>query len=279
MFLVQYIYEYLSKEKHLDVVLSNPIKTKAIAAAKIKTDKLDALKLADLLRGGYIAQCYVPDRMIMDLRELVRHRMALVRTRTRLKNKIHGITLMKGARITDVHPFTHKYIEKLKGLNDYRINGYLRIIQSLDSEINAVSRKIQTCVNENDIARLLMTIPGIGYYSALLIVSEIGDINRFPDSYHLCSYAGLVPSTHSSGGITYHGSITKTGSKYLRWVMIECVRAHIRNYKNTSITKFYERLAKRSKGSSKAVVAAASKLLKTVYWIMKERRAYVPNHS
>lgn len=128
-----------------------------------------------------------------------------------------------------------------------------------------------------------MTIPGIGYYSALLIVSEIGDINRFPDSYHLCSYAGLVPSTHSSSGITYHGSITKTGSKYLRWVMIECVRAHIRNYKNTSITKFYERLAKRrSKGSSKAVVvvaAAASKLLKTVYWIMKERRAYVLNHS
>jgi transposase len=87
--------------------------------------------------------------------------------------------------------------------------------------------KIQTCVNENDIARLLMTIPGIGYCYALLIVSEIGDINRFPDSYHLCSYAGLVPSTHSSGGITYHGSITKTGSKYLRWVMIENVSVHI----------------------------------------------------
>jgi transposase IS116/IS110/IS902 family protein len=63
-------------------------------------------------------------------------------------------------------------------------------------------------------AKLLMTVPGIGYYSALLIVSEIGDINRFPDSYHLCSYAGLIPSTHSSGGITYHGSITKTGYHY-----------------------------------------------------------------
>ena len=59
-----------------------------------------------------------------------------------------------------------------------------------------------------------------GYYSALLIVSEIGDINRFPDSHHLCSYAGLIPSTHSSGGITYHGRITKRGSKYLRWIML-----------------------------------------------------------
>ena len=72
-------------------------------------------------------------------------------------------------------------------------------------------------------ARLLMTVPGIGYYSALLIVSEIGDINRFPDSYHLCSNAGLIPSTRSSDGITYHGSITKRGSKYLRWIMLECL--------------------------------------------------------
>ena len=71
---------------------------------------------------------------------------------------------------------------------------------------------------EYEIAKLLMTIPGIGYYySALLIISEIGEINRFPNSYHLCSYAGLVPSTYSSGGVTHYGSsITKTGSKYLR---------------------------------------------------------------
>src|SRR5919198_3462766 len=274
------IYEYLSKEKHLDVVLSNPIKTKAIASAKIKTDKLDALKLADLLRGGYIAKCYVPDRRIMDLRELVRHRLALVRIRTRMKNKIHGIMLMKGVRITDdVHPFSHMYIEKLKGMNDYRINGYLRIIESLDSAINDVSRKIRLYVKENDIARLLMTIPGIGYYSALLIVSEIGDTSRFPDSYHLCSYAGLVPSTHSSGGITHYGSsITKTGSKHLRWIMLECVHAHISNDKNSNITQFYQRLAKK-KGNSKAAVAAASKLLKVVYWVMKERREYVSYHS
>jgi hypothetical protein len=117
-------------------------------------------------------------------------------------------------------------------------------------------------------ARLLMTVPGIGYYSALLIVSEIGDIHRFPDSCHLCSYAGLIPSTRSSGGTTYHGSITKTGSKYLRWIMLECLHAHIRNEKNSNVTQFYHRLSKK-KGNSKAAVAAASKLVKIVYWIMK----------
>jgi len=268
------IYSYLSEKKHLNVVLSNPIKTRAIASAKIKTDKLDAVKLANLLRGGYIAECYVPDRRIMDLRELVRHRAALVRMRTKLKNKIHSIVLMKGIQISNKHcPFTHLYNEELKALNDYRINGYLHLIESLDYEIKVVSKEIGTLAKEDEMASLLMTIPGIGYYSALLIVSEIGDINRFPDSHHLCSYAGLIPSTHSSGGITYHGSITKIGSKYLRWIMLECVHTHIRTNKNSNISQFYTRLAK-SKGNSKAAVAAASKLLRIVYCVMKEKRNY-----
>jgi transposase len=133
------IYEYLSEERQLDVSLSNPFKTRAIASAKIKTDKLDAVKLADLLRGGYIAKCYVPDRKIMDLRQLVRHRIVLVRMRTKLKNKIHGITLMQGVRITDTSAFSNNYVQKLKQLNDYQIDAYLRLIDSLDLEIKKVS--------------------------------------------------------------------------------------------------------------------------------------------
>jgi transposase len=280
------IYHHLSEERKLDVVLSNPIKTRAIASAKIKTDKLDAVKLADLLRGGYIAECYVPDRRIMDLRELVRHRAALVRMRTKLKNKIHSIVLMKGITVSNIdnnnhnhhyHPFTKRYNEILRGVNDYRVNDYLRLIESLDIEIKEITNKILSIAKEHEMAKLLMTIPGVGYYSALLIVSEIGDINRFPDSYHLCSYAGLVPSTHSSGGVTYHGKITKTGSRYLRWVLLECVHVHIRTCKHSNITRFYERLVKR-KGSSMAAVAAAAKLLKVAYWVMKEKREY-HNHE
>jgi transposase len=135
------LYECLSK-RHLDVRLSNPAKTRAIASAKIKTDKLDAIKLA------------------MELRELVRHRAALVRMRTKLKNKIHSIMFMKGTSISYVgtHTFTKGYIQKLKELNDYRINGYLRIIESLNDEINAVSKKILLLAQEDEIAKLLMTV-------------------------------------------------------------------------------------------------------------------------
>ena len=85
-------------------------------------------------------------------------------------------------------------------------------------------------------------------------------------------------STRNSGGITYHGSITKTGSKYLRWIMLECLHAHIRNDKNSNVTQFYHRLSKK-KGNSKAAVAAASKLVKVVYWIMKEKRTYDNHHG
>ena len=182
---------------------------------------------------------------------------------------------MKGMRINNnsTAHFTVEYINKLKELNDYRINAYLHLIDSFDHEIKQVSKQIIVYAKEDDIAKLLMTIPGIGYYSALLLISEIVNIDRFCDSNRLCSYAGLIPSTHGSGRITYHGPITKTGSKYLRWIMFKCVRSHIRTQPESNITKFYYRLLKK-KGSAKATVAASSKLLKIVYWIMKEKREY-----
>lgn len=144
----------------------------------------------------------------------------------------------------------------------------------MNDEVNTVRKKILLLTKEDEMATLLMSVPGIGYYSALLIFSGIGDISRFPDSYHLCSYAVLVRSTHSSGEVTYYGSrITKAESKYLRWILQECVHAHIRIEENSNISQFYHKIAKK-KGNSKAAVAAAAKLLKVAYWIMKERRMY-----
>ncbi len=120
-----HIYRFLSKK--YQVILSNPVKTKAIASAKIKTDKIDSRVLADLLRGGYIAKCYIPDTDTMELRELVRYRADLVRARTRVKNRTHSILLMNGIRI-DAEPFTKDFVKQLKELHDYRINGYMNVL-------------------------------------------------------------------------------------------------------------------------------------------------------
>src|SRR5438445_2686448 len=192
--------------------------------------------------------------------------------RVEAKNKIHAILLQNGTRIKE-KPFTIAFVEELRRLGDYRIDGYLNIIQSLSQHILTVSSTIKREAREDESTRLLMTIPSVGYFSALLILSEIGDIARFSDSHHLCSYAGLTPSTHSSGGVTYHGRITKTGSSYLRWVLVECTKTHIRTQKESNLTKFYRQLAER-RGSSKAAVAAASKLLRIAYWVLKEKRPY-----
>jgi transposase len=265
-----WLYEILSR-KH-KVLLSNPTKTKAIASAKLKTDKVDALMLANLLRGGYIAESYVPSRRIMSLRELVRYRANLARMRNSVKNRIHAYLLMNNVKMEN-SAFTKGFMEELRKVKDARIEGYLRIIDSLNLEIHEASKKICTEAVNDESARLLMTIPGISYYSALLLASEIGDINRFPDSSHLVSYAGLASSTYSSGGTTYHGRITKVGSPYLRWCLNQCTWVHIRCEPEGSVALFYGKL-RRKKGSAKAIVAASSKLLKVVYWVLREKRPY-----
>jgi transposase len=113
---------------------------------------------------------------------------------------------------------------------------------------------------------------GIGYYSALLVRSEVGDIKRFPFGERLCSYAGLVPSTHASGNSVRHGGITREGSRSLRWVMVEAAQTHVHKYE-TAITQAYHRIAER-RGKRAATVAAARKLLMCCYSVMKNKRPY-----
>ena len=265
-----WVYCILAK-KH-KVVLSNPVKTKAIASAKVKTDRIDALTLANLLRGGYIAECYIPPKHIMELRELVRYRANLVRLRSNLKNRVHAYLLMNNIRIEGT-PFSKQFLEEVRKIDDRRVQGYLRIIDCINVEIHEASRVISDEAVNNEDAKLLMTMPGIGFYSALLIVSEIGDVNRFPDSHHLVGYAGLAPSTHSSGGRTYHGRIMKAGSPYLRWVLNQCVRANLRSEPDGALARFYARLA-RKKGDAKAVVATSAKMLRVIYWMLREKQPY-----
>jgi transposase len=266
-----WMYSILSKRHN--VILSNPIKTKAIASAKVKTDCVDALTLVNLLRGGYIPECYVPPKRIMELRELVRYRANLVRMRTNVKNRIHGYLLLMNNVPIDAKPFSKEFIQGLRKIDDLKVQGHLRLLESIDAEVHEASRVISREAADDDGAKLLMTIPGVSFYSALLIVSEVGDVNRFPDSDSLVAYAGLVPSTHSSGGTTFHGRITKTGSPYLRWILGQCTRINIRNEPDGRLALFYNRLA-RKKGSQKAIVAATAKMLRIVFWMLRDRQPY-----
>jgi Transposase IS116/IS110/IS902 family. len=130
-------------------------------------------------------------------------------------------------------PFTKEFIKTLRELNDYKINGYLNVLEVLNKEIDDISNKIKEIANDNEDAKLLMSIPGISFYSALFIISEIRDINRFPDSGHLVSYA-IAPSTRSSGNKVYHGLVTKQLLKVdtqIKW-------ANIRKEPNGTVGNF-----------------------------------------
>jgi transposase len=108
-----------------------------------------------------------------------------------------------------------------------------------------LSLKLRHIAADDEAVRLLMTIPGVGYYIALLVKAEIGDISRFRSGDQLASYAGLAPFTHSSGGVTHHGRITMEGSRWLTWAMVEAANVHFRF--DTPMTWAYHRIAERAR--------------------------------
>jgi len=116
-----------------------------------------------------------------------------------------------------------------------------------------------------------MTVPGVGYSIALLVKAKVGDVNRFNSGGHLASYAGLVPSTRSSGGTERHGRITRERSRWLRWAMVEAAMVHLRY--DTPLTRFYHRVAE-GRDRKAALVAAARKLLTVCYSVLRSQRPY-----
>ena len=265
----QPLYDAL-KEEGYDVRLAHPKRVKAIAEAKVKTDKVDSETLAHLLRANLLPESYVPPKDIREFRDMVRRRAFLVRMRAKLKNRVHAELAKRGIDL-ETPLFTRRGRELLRSLGLEAVDQLLPVIDALDTQISGISGSLRRMSVEDERARLLTTIPGVGYYVAMLLVSEIGDVKRFPDADRLCSYAGLVPSVRRSGDTTRHGGITKEGSRWMRWALIQAVHVHVRY--DTDLSRFYRRLARR-KARQEAVVATARKMLKVVYWMLRDGEPY-----
>ena len=270
-----WLYDHL-EDAGFDVKLSHPLKTKAIAYAKVKTDKVDSATLAHLLRSDLLPLSYVPEGTVRLNRELLRYRASLVKIQTRLKNKIHTILAKNKLNHSYTDLFGKQGMVFLRSLTlaeNYKIalEGYLTVLDTVRQEIRVVSKKVKQLAEEDPDTMLLMTIPGMGYYSALLTKSEIGDINRFPSAKQLCAYAGLVPSTYASGNTCFHGHITKQGSRWLRWILVE---AAIHAVKRPGVLRRFYFKIERKKGGQIAKVAAARKLLEWIYHILRDGRTY-----
>lgn len=272
-----WLYEQI-EDRQLALVLAHPLKVRAIASARIKTDKIDATTLAHLLRTNLLPTAYIPPRAIRDQRELLRYRASFVRLRTQVKNKIAAIVRKTGVQPPTKTAFgvkSRRFLATVPVRACYRLalDGYLRQLAHLTSEIRGADQVIGEHVAADAQAQLLCTIPGIGAYSALLICSEIGDIHRFPDSRHLCSYAGLVPSVHASADTMRMGRLTKQGSSWLRWILVE-VSVHAINGA-PQFRSLYHRVAKKH-GHNVGRVAVARALLKTIYAMLTKQEPFRP---
>lgn len=243
------------------VMVSNPMATKAIAQAKVKTDKVDAHVLAQLLRCDFLPEVWAPDEHTRQLRELVGRRSRLVRQRTRIRNRIHSVLAM---RLIEASPrlFNAEGLDWLATLEldeqgRVLLDSDLRQLKALAEELAGFDRELARRGYASAEVKLLMTLPGIDSLTAEGMLAAWGDYRRFPDGDHAASYLGITSRTKQSADHCYHGPITKQGNSEARWMLIEAAQ-HL-DTNPGPLGHFFRRLLKK-KNRNVAVVAAARKL-------------------
>lgn len=263
-----------------DVVLAHPLKVKAIADAKIKTDKIDATILAHLLRADLIPESYVPCEAARELRQALRERIFFVRLRTMVKNRVVTIfdrypTQTKALReMTDLFgKIGRGQLELLlvTPLDREHIDRAIAFIDDINQRIREAEKTVRRFSKDNADVKRLKTIPGVGEFFARLIAAEIDDISRFRSAKKLAAYAGIVPSTYASGGKCWNGRIIKAGNKWLRWAFVEAVVPAMRA--EPALKFDYERL-KAAKGANRAKGVVARKLLTIAFQMLRDKRDY-----
>jgi len=277
----------LSEDLVEDIVLAHPLKVKAIASAKIKTDAIDSRTLVRLLMADLIPQAHLRKGENRVKQRVIRHRAFMVVMRTRVKSRIHDLvdSQLLPPKALEAKPkslFSKKGMKWLIALawakeEDKRIvESSLRVMEAINEEISVTNDTVEEMYKKDRDAQLLTTIPGTGVTLGMLLSIEINGIERFPSPSKLCSYAGLVPSTHSSGGKTCHGKITSEGNRWLRWALVEA--AVPASYADAEIKEQLDAL-RRKKDANVAKTAIARWLLKVVYHVLKERRPYIPAYN
>lgn len=250
------------------VVLTDPGKIHRIAGAK-KTDKIDSKTLADLLRTGYLPELYIPSEDVLRLRDLARHRVRLVRIRKipqcMIKGQLNrdGIEYEKG--------WNKRNLAYFKNISPHIAN-FVEIIEVLNQQITYIDGQIRKVAHNKPLAVLLQTVPGIAEFSSLMILGEIGDVNRFKTPKHLISYAGLCPGIHQSGAKS-HPVQNKACNKWLKWIMYEC--SGIATRMDTKYMKHYYKVKKR-KGYQTARRSAARKMLQDIWHMLIKEEPFNP---
>jgi transposase len=253
------------------VHLAHPLGVKGFENRRVKNDDKDATLLADLLRMGSLPESWIAPRSLRELRELVRYRHKLSQLRTGLKSQVHSVLGKEGvvpSLTTLWGPGGDRFLDEtpLGDAYGYRVESLRDLIGHYDREISELDQRVHVRLRDDVGYRTIQQLPGVGRVFAAVFVAEIGDVTRFPQPKHLCSWVGLTPRHRESDDKTFRGSITKQGSALVRWAAVEAV-ARWRG--GAPIRDSFQRIAER-RGTNIARVAAARKLVTLVFYGMRD---------
>jgi transposase len=279
-----YVMADLLRELGGEVKIANAVQVKAIAHARIKTDKQDSRTLAHLLRANLIPEIYQRGEWNRRAQRVMRLRAYWVCKQTEVKNKIRALLAQQREAVRleverrEGELFSSTGLEflstlPLEGQDKMLLDDLLQGHQEADAHVKKSDGLVKALYGEMEEASRIDTVPGFATTLSVLVAVEIADVKRFRRAADLHSYAGVIPSTYSSGGRTFHGHITKQGSAWLRWAALEAVYPAIK--KDLRLRALYSRLARR-KGPNVAKIAVARRLLTIIYRMLTEKRDYIP---
>ena len=260
------------------VVVAHPAKVRLIAEARVKTDKVDVLTLAQLLRADMLPEVWVPPVHVRDLRALLSHRRRLVALQTTAKNRLHSVLHRLNLKPPKGDLFARKQREwwdtlELSATERLRVDQDVATLEHIEPQIKQIDaelRRLSTSEEWAEQVPYLVQLPGMGLLTAMTILGAIGDVTRFGSAKQLVGYAGLGAGVHASGKTHRDKGITKQGRRDLRFVLVEAARVAVQTHPYWK--REFALLAKRI-GEHKAVVAIARKLLIVVWHVLMARSA------
>ena len=240
-----------------------------------KTDTRDAEHLLDLLRTNRFPRIWVPSLEERDLRQLLVHRMKLVRTRTMVKNQLHALAISQGVcrkrKLWSARGRAELESLALLPWAARRRKELLEWLQQLDASVEELDQAVEEAAAGRAEVERLRTHPGVGPVVALAMVLTLGPLERFANSRKVVSYLGLNPREHSSGGRQRLGAISKQGNTMMRWLLVEAAQTAARY--DPDLRRTYQRLKFR-RVSGVAKVAIARRLAVRLYWMLRARMNY-----
>jgi len=263
--------DFLNELKY-EALLANPVKVK-LRAEDVKNDKADSKTLADLTRMNWLPTCYVPPAELRWLRNLLRHRAFRTRLSTGVKNRTKSEFRKRDIGL-EVNLGTKKGRRAASDLDVFEVSQNVELLDVMNRQTKEVEAMLRKKYGQIKPVLLLMTIPGIGFLSAVTLYAEICDIGRFSNPEKLAHYAGLVPRIRQSGEHSFTGRETR-GDAWLKWILIEAAWSHVRFCPEGHLAQVFKDACRRKGNSRDAIKVVARKLVNVVWAVWTYEKEFM----